>query len=186
VGQRGANIDHLVIGPGGVFRINTKNLIGSVWVGPRTLLHNGQRTAFLPKAVAEARRASELLTAAAGRPVEVRAVLAIIADEWTVKAEPTDVIVLGPRSAKNVILRHAASLSRADVIAIAAAAAKPITWTAPPPRVKAAPAPVADPPSKDRCSCGGDWVLRTRKRDGYDFFGCSRFPSCRRTKPIVI
>lgn len=36
VGSRGANIDHLVIGPGGVFVINTKNHLGKrVW-GRRT------------------------------------------------------------------------------------------------------------------------------------------------------
>lgn len=44
IGSRGANIDHLVIGPAGVFTVNTKNLAGSVWVASRALLHNGRKT----------------------------------------------------------------------------------------------------------------------------------------------
>jgi len=34
---RGVNVDHLVIGPGGVFSLNAKNVKGSVWVADRTL-----------------------------------------------------------------------------------------------------------------------------------------------------
>jgi nuclease-like protein len=128
VGRRGANIDHLVIGPGGVFTINTKNLSGSIVVNPRTLTHNGYRTNFLPKASEEARRAATLLSAAIGTQVEVRGLLAILADEWTVKKQPTDVFVGGPRGAKHWMLRQPAVLRSQDVIALVAAASKPITW----------------------------------------------------------
>ena len=31
IGSRGANVDHLLVGPPGVFCINTKNLSGNVW-----------------------------------------------------------------------------------------------------------------------------------------------------------
>ena len=35
------------------------------------------------------------------------------------------------------------------------------------------------------CSrCGGELVLRTSKKDGRQFYGCSNFPSCRFTLPI--
>lgn len=129
VGTRGANIDHLVIGPGGVFTINTKNLSGSIVVNPRTLTHNGYRTNFLPKASEEARRAAALLSAAIGRPVEVRGLLAILADEWTVKKQPIDVFVGGPRGAKHWMLRQPAVLRPQEVIALAAAASKPGAWT---------------------------------------------------------
>lgn len=133
VGERGANIDHLVVGPGGVFTINTKNLTGEVRVSRRTITHNGHRTAFLPKAVAEASRAARLLSLAIGREVPVRAVLAILADEWTVTAEPVDVIVRGPRAAKNLMLSQPPVLRPSDVIVVAAAAAKPGTWVSTPP-----------------------------------------------------
>jgi hypothetical protein len=128
VGARGANIDHVVIGPGGVFTINTKNLTGSIRVNPRSIVHNGFRTDFLPKATAEAHRAARLLSAAVGKPVEVRSLLAILADEWIVKRLPDDVYVGGPRSAKHWMLQQPPVLRSSDVILIAAAASKPQTW----------------------------------------------------------
>jgi len=33
IGTRGANVDHLVVGPGGVFSVNTKKTHGRVWLG---------------------------------------------------------------------------------------------------------------------------------------------------------
>jgi hypothetical protein len=129
VGARGANIDHLVIGPGGVFTVNTKNLTGSIRVNPRTIQVNGVRTNYLPKATAEARRAGELLSAAVGRPVEVRGVLAILVDEWDIVKEPTDVFVRGPRGAKNLMLTQPSTLTPQETHELAAAAAKPTTWT---------------------------------------------------------
>ena len=171
VGERGANIDHLVIGPGGVFTVNTKNLTGKVWVGPKSVLHNGHRTDFLRKATSEARRTARLLAAVVGRPVEVRSVLAILADGWTIKEEPADVFVRGPRSAKNLMLKQPVTLSSREVIELTAAAQKPSTW------IDAVP--------YERCGCGGHMVPRTRKGDGKRFLGCSRYPTCRRTRSIV-
>jgi hypothetical protein len=130
IGERGANIDHVVVGPGGVFTVNTKNLTGKLWVGAKSIRHNGHPTDFLRKATGEARRASWLLSAALVRPVEVRAVLAILADEWTILEEPTDVLVRGPRGAKNLMLTQRATLRPHEVIEVAAVAAKPQTWTA--------------------------------------------------------
>lgn len=128
VGVRGANIDHVVIGPGGVFTVNTKNLTGAIRVNPRSIVHNGSRTDLLPKATAEAHRAARLLSAAVGRPVVGRAVLAILADEWIVNRLPEDVYVGGPRSAKHWMLQQPPVLRSSDVIVLAAAASKPETW----------------------------------------------------------
>jgi hypothetical protein len=172
IGERGANIDHLVVGPAGVFTINTKNLTGRVWVAPRVLLHNGVKTNYLPKAGHEARRASRLLSSAARRRVEVRPVLAIIADEWTIKEKPTDVCVGTPRGVKKWLLSLPSALSASEVREIAGAAAKPSTWHR------------AGPSAGDRCECGGEVVIRTRRSDRSRFLGCSRFPACRRTWPV--
>ena len=170
VGDRGANIDHLVIGPGGVFTVNAKNLSGEIRVTPRSILHNGHVTDFLPKARAEARRASALLSAAATSTVAVRPVLAILVDVWTIRERPDDIFVGAPFQARRWILGQPSALGPHDVIGVAAAAAKPETWLRPP-----------DP---DRCACGGGWVRRQRRRDGAPFLGCSRFPACRRTRPV--
>jgi hypothetical protein len=129
VGHRGANIDHVVIGPGGVFTVNTRYLFGEIVVYQRSITHEGSRTDYLSKASAEARRAASLLSAAIGRTVQVRGVLAILADEWTIVEEPPDVIVRGPRGAKNLMLKQPPVLRPSDVIVLAAAASKPDTWT---------------------------------------------------------
>ena len=130
VGERGMSIDHVVIGPGGVFTISTKTLGGAIRVNPRSVVHNGSRTTLLPRATAEALRAARLLTAAIGRPVGVRGLLAILADEWTVKRQPDDVYVGGPGSAKHWMLQQPPVLRSSDVIVLAAAASRPETWTA--------------------------------------------------------
>jgi hypothetical protein len=130
VGERGANIDHVVVGPAGVFTVNTKNLTGKLWVGAKSIRRNGHPTDYLRKAVAEASRASRLLSAALGRQVGVRAVLAILADEWTILEEPADVIVRGPRGAKNLMLAQPEVLTPREVVELTAAAAKRATWTA--------------------------------------------------------
>jgi hypothetical protein len=48
IGTKGADIDHLVIGPGGVFTINTKHHNGkAVWVVGRTLMVSGQKQPYI-------------------------------------------------------------------------------------------------------------------------------------------
>ena len=128
VGHRGANIDHVVIGPAGVFTVNTRYLFGEIVVCQRLITHEGVKTDYLSKATAEASRAARLLTTAIGRTVPVRGVLAILADEWTIVEEPPDVIVRGPRGAKNLMLKQPPVLRPSDVIVLAAAASKPDTW----------------------------------------------------------
>jgi hypothetical protein len=127
VGESGANVDHLVLGPSGVFTISTKNLTGKVWVGPKSILHNRRRTDFLPQASAEALLVSRLLSAAVGRPVEVRGVLAIVCDDWTVKQRPAGVYVDATRGVKDWMVRQPTTLRTSDVIVLAMAASKPET-----------------------------------------------------------
>ena len=55
VGTRGSDIDHLVIGPGGVFTINTKNHPDAkIWVGGDTFMVNGNRQPYIRNARHEA------------------------------------------------------------------------------------------------------------------------------------
>lgn len=128
VGDAGANVDHLVIGPAGVFTVNTKRLTGKVWVGPKSILHDRRRTDFLPKASAEASRASRLLSDATGRPVAVRAVLAILCDDWTIKQRPTAVYVDATRGVKDWMLRQPVTLRAHEVLELARVASKHGTW----------------------------------------------------------
>ena len=80
VGTRGSDIDHLVVGPGGVFTLNTKNHAGKdVWVAGSVLMVNGQHQKYLRNSAHEAKRAAALLTRAVGREVPVRAAVVLVA-----------------------------------------------------------------------------------------------------------
>ena len=110
VGDRGANIDHVVVGPGGVFTVNAKMHVGkSVWVGGETVIVGGHRTDYVRKARWEAQRASRLMSAAYGSAVPVTALVAVLAADWTVKSQPQDgaVLVLRPSLAR----KHLTSLA---------------------------------------------------------------------------
>lgn len=97
VGKGSTDIDHVVIGPTGVFSINTKNHSGqSVWVGGRTLTVNGQRTPHVHRAVAEGERATALLSAAAGGPIAVQPVLVVAAAKLRFGHTTPAVVTLGP------------------------------------------------------------------------------------------
>jgi hypothetical protein len=128
VDARGATIDHLIVGPAGVFTVDAKNLTGKVWVAPSEIRHNGHKTDYIRKALYESSRASILLTAAVGTPVTARPVLAILADDWTMKGSTDEVFVGSPRAVKDWFRRLPAVVSPHEVAVIAAAAVQPLTW----------------------------------------------------------
>ena len=130
VGERSATIDHLVVGPAGSFTLSSKDLTGKVWVGARSVRHNGHPTNFLSKAACDARHVSEFLSSVVGRPIVVRGVLAILADEWTIDEEPADVHVGSPRGVKDWMLRLPVALSPHQIHEIIAAAGTSSTWSA--------------------------------------------------------
>jgi hypothetical protein len=93
VGERGSDIDHVVIGPGGVFTINAKHHPqATVWVGGETVKVNGYNQPYVRNSRFEAQRAAKLLTAAAGFDVEVHGIVAIMGAHrgLTVKEQPRD------------------------------------------------------------------------------------------------
>jgi hypothetical protein len=77
---RSVDIDHLLIGPGGVFSFNTKYHVGArIWVGDQAVKLGGRPYPYVRKARAEASRASAVLSRACGFAVRVEAVLAFVA-----------------------------------------------------------------------------------------------------------
>lgn len=132
VGERGANIDHVLVGPGGVWTVNTKyHWGGRVWASGNTVKVNNFYQPYVPKAVHEAARASRLLTAAVGRPVVVRGIVAIVCDHREVVRQPNggEVLVLGPREARDFLAGLPAVLAVHEVDGIAAHARRSTTWT---------------------------------------------------------
>jgi hypothetical protein len=129
VGERGSDIDHVVIGPGGVFTLNTKHHPGGkVWVAERALMVNGKRVPYLRNARHEAVRASRLLSAACGFEVPVEPVIVVLCSELTVKAQPPDVRVASARRVRTWLTKRPTVLSAAQIDAIYEMARRDTTW----------------------------------------------------------
>lgn len=131
VGKNGSDIDHLVIGPGGVFTINAKHHPGAkVWVGGNTMLVNGHRQPYVRNARHESSRASRLLSAAVGFEVDVRGIVAVVgADDLRIKAQPEDVAVVARRRLRRWLLNFRSDLGPDAVDTILRAARRSTTWT---------------------------------------------------------
>jgi hypothetical protein len=112
VGDRGSDIDPLLIGPGGVFTVNTKNHPdATIWVGGNTFMTNGHRQPYVRNSRHEADRAAKLLTAACGFPVYVQGLIVIVnvnvnAEDVTIKTRPDGVNVTWRNNLVNWLLRH--------------------------------------------------------------------------------
>lgn len=133
VGTNGSDIDHVIIGPAGVFTLNTKHHAGkSLWVAGNTFMVNGQRQHHIRNARFEASRASKLLTAAMGAPVMVRGfVVPVNAKKLVVKEAPEDVTIVN----RAALCRHLRSLppvlDQSAVEALYARARLLTTWVQP-------------------------------------------------------
>ena len=111
VGQRGADIDHVVIGPFGVVTVNTKTTGAAVWVGEYGLTVGGQPVDYLRKSRHEADRAGRLLHRATGLEVPVQAAIVFVGPrKVTVRGGgPADVAVLPtPRALRHWLHRQSA------------------------------------------------------------------------------
>ncbi|GGI07033.1 hypothetical protein GCM10011354_22070 [Egicoccus halophilus] len=139
IGTRGANLDHLVLGPSGVFSLNTKHLSGRVTVYDRAVLVNGRKTDVVPKLLREAALVQKRLTAAAGQDVNVWAVLVVMGCELEIRRRPSDFSVVGRRSLPRWFVRQRATAwPPAQIAELERLARWPQTWT--PARPRQAPA----------------------------------------------
>ena len=133
IGDRGSDIDHVLIGPGGVYTINTKHHpYGKIWVARNTIMVNGQKVPYLRNSRHEAERASKLLSSTVGTSVAVRPVLVLLTGTLipnvTIKERPDDVIILDRIDVPRVFRKAPNRLSAVEVEAIAVAATRPSTW----------------------------------------------------------
>ncbi|MGZ0712600.1 nuclease-related domain-containing protein (plasmid) [Coraliomargarita sp. W4R53] len=133
-GSAGSDVDHIVIGPGGVFTINSKfHEGGNVWVESRRLMVNGQRTDHLRNAEYEARRAAKLLTHAAPHRVEVTPVIAIVAARrLTIRERRDRVIVVSATSLPQWLQSRPTVLTAGDIAELSRLAAAPQRGAIPP------------------------------------------------------
>jgi hypothetical protein len=129
IGSQGANLDHLVIGPPGVFALNTKHLTGKVTLYDRAILHNGHKTSYVRDSLREARTVQNRLSTALGQEVLAWGVVVLMGCELDVRKRPTGLSVIGRRELPSWFLRMPGEvLSRADVLRLERAARTPATW----------------------------------------------------------
>lgn len=133
VGARGSDIDHVLIGPGGVFTLNTKrHPQKSVWVRGDTVKVNGFNHPYVRNSRYEADRAGQLLSAALGRPVPVTGALVILTatmpPKVTVRQPPNGVLVLDLETLLPAFKRRKGIWSSDEVEAIFEIARWSRTW----------------------------------------------------------
>jgi hypothetical protein len=93
---RRGEIDHLVVGPPGVFTITSRCHPGrDVVVSARTVTIDGHRTAYLSEARSHAREVSQALTESCGWTIEASAIVVLAeVGSFTVRQMPDDVAVV--------------------------------------------------------------------------------------------
>lgn len=130
VGENGSDIDHVVIGPAGVFTLNAKHHPGAkIWVAGTTFMVNGQKQSYLRNSRHEAARAAKLLTAASGVAVHVVGVVVPVgAQDIVIKTAPEGAHVVYRRALAKWLGRQPELLEQDAVDRIFDAARRSTTW----------------------------------------------------------
>jgi hypothetical protein len=130
VGRADTDIDHVVIGPAGVFTINTKNHSGKdVWIAGHGLMISGHGTNYIHAAISEAANAERRLSAAADLTVPIAAVIVLLdPGKRTIKALPEGGVRIVADSELLALMEGWPVFSTSQVARIVEAAIKPGTW----------------------------------------------------------
>jgi hypothetical protein len=128
IGMQGANLDHLLIGPTGVFTVNTKNLTGNVTVCDRAVLHNGRKTHYFGAALREAEIVSERLTVASSWSIRVLPAVVILGARVRYRGRPDAVFVADEYDFLDSLLERRPVMSDEAVVALTRLARSPTTW----------------------------------------------------------
>lgn len=171
VGQNGADIDHLLIGPGGVFTINTKHHANcKLWVAGSVFMVNGHKHPYIRNSRHEAARASRLLSKAMRRHIPVTGVIAPVrAKSLVVREIPGDVRVIQAEHLAGFFSSIVPTLTPDQVKQLFEHARAPDTWSSVKP-----PAPRSAPPSAPASSPSaiimdtGSFTFRRWRKYGHD------------------
>lgn len=133
ISTKGADIDHLVVGPGGVVTINTKNHRNkAVWVAGNTMLVSGQKQPHIRNAVFEADRVTTLLQKRMPQLPAAQPAIALVSPKsLTFKKRPERVKVVAATGLRRWLLKLPTTLPAADVLELAAIIDAPGTWPHP-------------------------------------------------------
>lgn len=130
VGQSGADIDHLVIGPPGVYTLNTKHHPrANMFVAHDAVMVNGTRYPYGRNSRHEATRAARLLSSACRTPIRTSGVIVPVGiQRFVVKAQPRDVVAIPWDRLNRWLTAGPIELDAEAVEAIYGAARRSETW----------------------------------------------------------
>ncbi len=137
-GTGSTDIDHVVIGPGGVFTINTKFSPGKdVWSAGVGMYVGGFKQPYVARSLDESRNASQRLSAALGRQVPVFGVVVFVEpgkiNRKALAGVEGEVIYVLADDELLATLRSGEMFNSTDVKEIVASAIRPETWHRSPP-----------------------------------------------------
>ncbi|AYG03609.1 NERD domain-containing protein [Gryllotalpicola protaetiae] len=132
VGRGTSDIDHVVIGPAGVFTLNTKHHAGAdAWVGDHAMYVAGAPVDYLRKSSHEAWRASQALSRASGLTVPVTGLITLVGvRRLNVKQRPSADMHVDVVPVEHLLtrLQTRREFSDEQVARVAAAASRFGTW----------------------------------------------------------
>lgn len=131
VGVGENDIDHLLVGPGGVFALNTKHHRGAkIWIAGPSVLVNGHKVGYVQKAETEARRVSECLRESMRIDgLAVTPVVVLVGPrKVTVRVAPREVQFVASQEIVGWLQSRPPVLDASTVEAIAASADLYTTW----------------------------------------------------------
>ncbi len=133
IGKKGADIDHLLIGPAGVFTINTKNHPGKgIWVAGQTLMVSGHKVPHIRSAEYEADRVTKLLRQRMPHLAAVHPVVTVVNPKsLTIKKKPDLVRVLAATGLRRWLLAQPVLLGPAELAVLRQIIDDPATWPVP-------------------------------------------------------
>ena len=134
IGGADADVDHLVIGPGGVFAVSARNYSNqSVWVARGADVAPTGRRNHIRNSEFEIGRVEQLLGAAVGSPVHTTGVIVVVDPRSVPTATPPrDVVVVSEARLLRWFADRPTVLAPTEVARLVSAAASPATWPADP------------------------------------------------------
>ena len=161
-----ATVEHVVLGPGGAFTVESKRYGSTVVVRGRQAFI-GDR--LLSPVLEQVARRAAAVRAALG--VEVRGVLCVLSavdpDGKRDRLLVEGVEITSLRRLTKVLERDRKALTHEALLRLGVLAATRLGV-----------------PGRRPCACGGELVVRKRKVDGMPVLACSRHPVCRVAEPL--
>lgn len=132
VGTKESDIDHVVVGPGGVFTINTKHHAGkNIWVAGRAMLVDGQSQQYIRNAEGESARLARLLGERMPHHVPVHPLIVLVDPKRImVKVQPERVRVLNSHEVRRWLKQQPETLNADAVTDLLAVIDDPALWRA--------------------------------------------------------